>query len=147
MEFYFTPTTIFITTVCGFLVGALWFSPFLFMKAWLRGEGVIKDQLPKRSTMYMIQINFYSLIAHGALASVLAVIFDVLGVSSLALALTLGLLLTFGFVATTRFIEMVYTPQEKHYESRSQIKFLVQTGYYLAVVSVMSIVLFILTHA
>jgi hypothetical protein len=147
MELYFTPTTIFITTVSGFLVGAVWFSPVLFMKAWLQGEGITKEQVSKRSTTYTLQVNAYSFVAHGALAAVLAVMFDVLAISSLTLALTIGLLLTLGFVATTRFIEMVYTPQGKHYDARSQIKFLVHTGYYMAVVSVMSIVLFALTHS
>ncbi len=147
MELYFTPTTIFITTVSGFLVGAVWFSPVLFMKAWLQGEGITKEQVPKRSTTYTLQVNAYSFVAHGALATVLAVMFDVLAISSLTLALTIGLLLTLGFVATTRFIEMVYTPQGKHYDARSQIRFLVHTGYYVAVVSVMSIALFALTHS
>lgn len=142
MELFFTPTHVLAATIAGFLVGAVWFSPVLFMKAWLKGEGVTKDQMPKRTIAYMIQINLYSLIAHGAIASVLAVIFDVLAVNSLMLAVVIGLLLVFGFVVTTRFIDMVYTPKGKHYEMQSQIKFLVNAGYYLAVVAVMSAVLF-----
>ncbi len=146
MELFFTPVNVFLATLAGFLVGMIWFSPFLFMKAWLKGEGVTKDQIPKRSTMYMVQINAYSFIAHGAMAAVLAVIFDVLAVNSLTLAVVLGLLLTFGFVVTTRFIDMVYTLKGKHYDSQSQVKFLVQVGYYLAVTIVMSTVLFLVTH-
>ena len=80
MELFFTPLHILCATVAGFLVGAVWFSPVLFMKAWLRGEGVTKDQMPKRTVAYMVQINLYSLVAHGAMASVLAVIFDVLAI-------------------------------------------------------------------
>ncbi len=147
MELFFTPIHVFEATLAGFLVGALWFSPILFMKAWLKGEGVTKDQMPKRTTVYLLQVNAYSFIAHGAIAAVLAVIFDVLAVNSLRLAIVLGLLLTFGFVVTTKFIDMVYTQQGKHFEIRHQIKFLVQAGYYLTVVTVMSIVLFLVTHA
>jgi uncharacterized membrane protein YagU involved in acid resistance len=98
MQTFFTPSVIFIATVAAFIVGALWYSPLLFMRAWLRGEGITKEQLPKRTTAYMIQINLYSLIAHGAIASVLAVIFNVLSVASLKVAISLGLLLAFGFV-------------------------------------------------
>ncbi len=147
MELFFTPIHIFWATLAGFAVGAVWFSPVLFMKAWLKGEGVTKDQVPKRSGMYLAQINAYSFVAHGAMASVLAVIFDVLFVKTLALALTLGLLITFGFVVSTKFIEMIYTMKGKHYEAQSQIKFLVQSGYYLTVVSVMAWVLFLVTHS
>lgn len=146
MELFFTPLHVLCATIVGFLVGALWFSPLLFMKAWLKGEGVTKDQIPKRTTAYMIQINLYSLIAHGAIASVLAVIFDVLTIKSLILAVTIGLLITFGFVVTTQFITMVYTPRGKHYEMQSQIKFLVGAGYYLVVVAVMSAILFLTTY-
>ncbi len=145
MELFFTPLHIFIATVAGFLVGAVWYSPVLFMKAWLKGEGVSKEHLPKRTKLYLFQVNLYSFIAHGAIASVLAIIFDVLSVRSLTLAVSLGLLITFGFVVTTRFIDMVYNPQGKHYEMQSQIKFLVNSGYYLFVVTVMSVVLFITT--
>ncbi len=146
MELFFTPLHIFIATVTGFLVGVLWYSPVLFMKAYLRGEGSSKDQMPKRTSIYMLQINFYSFVAHGAIASVLAVIFDVLAVNSLKLAITLGLLIAFGFVVTTRFIDMVYTPRGKHYEAQSQIKFLVHSGYYLVMIASMSAVLFLVSH-
>ena len=146
MELFFTPVHVLLATVAGFLVGAVWFSPVLFMKAWLRGEGITKEQVSKRTTMYMLQINAYSFIAHAAMASVLAVIFDVLAVNSLSLAIVLGLLITFGFVVTTKFIDMVYTPLGKHYEPRHQIKFLVNVGYYLAVTIVMSSVLFLVAH-
>lgn len=147
MELFFTPINVLQATIAGFLIGALWFSPFLFMKAWLKGEGVTKDQMPKRSIMYLLQINAYSFVAHGAMAAVLALLFDVLAVSSLSLAVVLGLLLTFGFIVTTKFIDMVYTLQGKHFEVRHQIKFLVQAGYYLTTVTIMSVVLFLVTYA
>jgi len=143
MELFLTPGNIIIATIAGFLVGMVWFSPVVFMKAWLKGEGLSKEGVPKRTNLYMIQINLYSLVAHGAIASVLAVIFDLLSVSSLTLAVSLALLITFGFVVTTRFIDMVYTMKGKHYEEQSQIKFLVNSGYYLVVVSVMAVTLFL----
>lgn len=146
MELFFTPAHIFLATLAGFLVGMVWFSPILFMKAWMKGEGITKDQIPKRTTLYTIQTHVYSFVAHGAMASVLAVIFDVLAVNSISLAVVIGLLITFGFVVTTKFIEMVYVPHGKHYESRYQIRFLVNSGYYLLVAVVMSTVLVLVTH-
>lgn len=146
MELFFTPMHVFLATLAGFMVGMAWFSPMLFTKAWMKGEGVTKDQLPKRSTLYTVQTHLYSFVAHGAMASVLAVIFDVLAVSSLKLAIVLGLLITFGFIVTTKFIDMVYVVHGKHYEARYQMRFLVSVGYYLVTVSVMSIVLFVTTH-
>jgi hypothetical protein len=142
MPLFFTPVHVLIATIIGFLVGAVWFSPVLFMKAWLFGEGVTTDAMPKRSKQYMLTINLYSLIAHSAMASVLAILFEILMVNTLKGAVSLGLLLAFGFIATVKFIDMIYTTKGKHYEKQSQIKFLVSTGYYIVVVAVMSTVLF-----
>ncbi len=141
---YFTIsiTTIVVATVCGFLFGSLWYSPVLFMNAWLMGEGLTKKDIPKRSVMYMIQINAYSFIAHGAIAGVLASMFELLQVASLKVAVALGLLLTFGFIVTTQYITMLYTVEGEHWNKKHQIKFLVNSGYYLCVVAIMSAVLF-----
>ncbi len=146
MEIFFTPAHVFLATIAGFIVGTVWYSPVLFMNVWLKGEGTSKEKMPKRTSTYMIQVNVYSFIAHGAIASVLAILYDILGVRSATLAVIVGLLLTFGFIVTTRFIDMVYTPHGKHYELQSQIKFLVNSGYYLLVISVMSTVLFLVSH-
>lgn len=145
MQTFFTPLPVILATLAAFGLGALWYSPFLFMKAWMRGEGVTKDQIPKRSVLYMLQINLYSLVAHGAIASVLAVMFDLVEVSSLDVAVSLGLLLGFGFIVTSRFIDMIYTVHGNHYEAKSQVKFLVSSGYYLFVMSTISAVLFLVT--
>ncbi len=144
METFFTPLSIFVATCASFVVGAIWYSPLLFINAWMKGEGVTKNQLPKRSKSYMARIQLYSFIAHGAMASVLAVIFDLLRISSLRVAVSLGLLLALGFIITTRFIDMVYTIHGNHYDAKSQIKFLVSSGYYVVVVVVMSTALFLL---
>lgn len=145
MQTFLTPLTIFITTCASFAVGMLWYSPFLFLNAWLKGEGLTLEKLPKREPVYLAQTHFYSFIAHGAIVSVLAVMFDLLSVSTLKAALSLGLLLAFGFIIAPKFIDMIYTTKGKHYESVSQLKFLVASGYYLVVVSVMSVVLFLVS--
>lgn len=144
MELFFTPLHIFITTSVAFLFGVLWYSPVLFLKPWLQGEGLTMSKLPKHSKKYIATTHLYGFIAHGALATVLAIIFDLVTVSSLKGALSLGLLIAFGFIVTTRFIDMVYTTKGKHYEMQSQIKFLVSAGYYLAIVAIMSVTLFYL---
>ena len=139
---FFTPFTICIATFTGFVFGFLWYSPMLFAKAWMRGEGITKETAPKRSPKELLVINLYSFIAHGAIASTLAVMCEVLTVTSLKVTLALGLLLTFGLIVTTRFVDMVYTVQGRHYDARAQIKFLVSSGYYLATVTIMMMTLF-----
>jgi hypothetical protein len=69
--------------------------------------------------------------------------FDILSVTTVKVAVCLGLLFAFGFIVTTRFIDMLYTAQGVHYDAKSQIRFLVSSGYYLCVVALMSFVLFV----
>ena len=145
MQTFLTPLTIFITTCASFAVGILWYSPFLFLKPWLKGEGLTLEKLPKREPLYLVQTHFYSFIAHGAIVFVLAVMFGLLAVSTIKAALSLGLLLAFGLIIAPKFIDMIYTTKGKHYESASQTKFLVASGYYLVVVSVISVSLFIIS--
>lgn len=142
METFFTPTAIFLATIGAFITGALWYSPLLFMKAWLKGEGVTKEHLPKRSMLYMFRINVYSLIAHACIASVLALVFDLVQVESLTIAMSIAALLTLGLIVSSRFIDMLYTTQGTHYDFKSQIKFLVASGYYLVISVVISSILF-----
>lgn len=139
---FFTPSTILIAAVFGFLLGSIWYSPYMFMKAWLMGQGITPKELPKRGILYMIQINVYSFIAHTALASVLALMFDLLQINSLKVAVSLGLLLTFGFIVTTHFIDMIYSVRGEHWRRENQVKFLVVSGYYLSMTAIVSSILF-----
>ena len=143
MQSFFTPEVVLITTSIGFGFGALWYSPLLFVNAWLKGIGMTKEHLPKRSKKYMATTMTYAFIAHGAMAMTLAVVFDIVQINSLKTAISLGLLLGFGFIVTTRFIDMVYTVSGSHYEIRPQLNFLVSAGYYASLVAVMSAVMFL----
>jgi hypothetical protein len=141
---FFTPLTIFIATCAGFLVGFLWYSPFLFAQAWMKGERITASSLPKRSKREMIAISIYSFIAHGALTATLALVLEILPPLTYKVTMSVALLLVFGFIVTTKFIDMIYTPHGKHYDLPSQIKFLVSAGYYLFVVTIITSVLFYL---
>jgi hypothetical protein len=90
----------------------------------------------------MFAISAYSFIAHGALTTVLALVLEIFPASSYKVTLSLSLLIVFGFIITTKFIDMIYTPHGKHYDLPSQIKFLVSIGYYLFVVTIITSVLF-----
>lgn len=139
---FFTVTPIVIATTISYLFGFLWYSPFLFLKSWLHANGLTKDSVPKRSRSYMASVSLYSLIAHGAMSSVLALVFDGIQVTSYMVAFSVGGLLAFGFIVTTRYIDMLYTLEGNHYSRPQQIKFLISSGYYLVTVLSMSGVLF-----
>lgn len=142
---FFIPSSVVIATLVGFICGSIWFSPILFLKALFIGEGVLEKDIPKRSKLYIIQVSLYSFVAHGVIAGVLALMFDLLQVNSLKVAVSVGLLLTFGFIVSKNFMDMIYSLREEHWKKKNQIKFLVNSGYYIVTVAVMSVTLFLLS--
>lgn len=114
------------------------------MNLWLQGKGITKDALPKRSRVYLVQTNVYSFIAHLCIALTLSVIFTLLSVNDAKTAVTLGVLLAFGFIVSSRFVDMLYTVDGVHYDKKNQSLFLVTSGYYIVTVAVMSYMLAIL---
>jgi hypothetical protein len=138
MHLFFTPSVISAGAVAGFLVGSIWYT-VLFGRAYMYGVGMTKETLPKRSVRYMVQIMLYSFIAHIGIASTIAVVLDLLAIETLSVALYMTLFLTFGFIVTTKFMDLIYTVHGAHYEKRPQVNFLVHTGYYLCMTLVMTL--------
>ncbi len=142
MTSYLTLEGVFLATLAAFIFGALWYSPLLFLNAWIKGKGLKPGELPKRTTRYILQTQGYSFVAHGCMAAVLAVIFDITQVETLKVALSLGALLAFGFTTTTHFVALVYTMEGNHYDKKNQINFLIMSLYYVVAIVIMSAVLF-----
>lgn len=142
MEPYITFTGILSATLAAFILGALWYSPPLFMNLWLKGKGITAETLPKRSKRYIGVTMFYAFIAHACIATVLAVVLEITQPETMKVALSLSALLAVGFMVSTRFIDMVYTVDGKHYDVKNQINFAVNSLYYIAIVPLMASVLF-----
>lgn len=142
MEPYATFTGILLATCAAYVLGALWYSPLLFMNLWLKGKGVTVESLPKRSKLYMTTIMSYAFIAHACIATVLAVVLEVTQPETMKVALSLSALLAVGFMVSARFIDMVYTVEGKHYDLKNQTNFVITSLYYVAIVLLMAAVLF-----
>ena len=148
MQLFFTPLPIISATIASFIFGALWYSPLLFRGPWLKVNHLTEGTIPKRPFPYMISVHVYSLVAHGCIAAVLALIFDLVDVRTFKVALSLGGLLALGFIVATKYIDMLFTLDGTHWERRSQIKFLIGAGYYVCTVLLMTGVLILVnsTH-
>jgi hypothetical protein len=143
MHIFFTPSVIFIGTVAGFMFGALWYG-LLFSKAYMFGQGVTKDTAPKRPKKYILQLNVYSLLAHGGIATTFAALFDILQIQDMKTALYMTLFVTFGLIVTVKFLDLIYTAHGTHYEKRPQVQFLVGSGYYICMTLVMTVAVWML---
>lgn len=146
METFLTTQGIIGATVAAFIFGSIYYSPLMFLNVWLKINNVTKTALPKRSKGYMVGVQLYSFLAHGAMVAVTALIFEVAGVTTLKMASSIGALLALGFIVTTRYIDMLYTLDDTHYSKRSQIKFLLNAGYYVLTVLIISCTLFFIAN-
>lgn len=142
MQPFLTIEGVTLATVLAFIVGGLRYSPLLFMNLWLKGKGMTATELPKRSKWYLFQTMVYAFIAHGCIATVLALVLDIAEPETMQVTLSLSALLAIGFIMSTRFIDMVYTIDGKHYDKKNQINFLVTSLYYVVIVLVMAATLF-----
>lgn len=99
------------------IIGTLWYMPFLFGKPWMAATGVTTEQMRAAKTGYLVAI-LGSLIA----VWVLAILAGATGATGLADGLTLGLLVSIGFVFTSFAVNYVF-------ESKSLKLLLINAGY------------------
>lgn len=131
-------------SVLGFIAGSVWYSPKLFMKAWLFSHDKDENSLmgtPKN----MKSVMLYSFL------SIMALSFTVLSMFNIVDGLPkdfysyfgFGMLLCFGFVITTKFTEMIYSLNGPHYGKKSQMLFLIDSGYYVVLFTIISSVIYL----
>ncbi len=89
-----------VAAVAGFVVGALWYSPFLFSKEWMRLLGRTPEDFHKKTQFTPAQAMVGQFILMLVIAYVLAILSIALGITSLTAALTLAFWLWLGFLAT-----------------------------------------------
>lgn len=118
-----------VATVASFAVGALWYSPLLFMKAWTRGSGLTEETLKS---------------GHQGMVFGLAILANFLATIVFAMFLGPGISVAFGAAAgfacglfwVTGYFAINYL-----FERRSLTLFLVNGGYNVAAFTVMGAVL------
>jgi hypothetical protein len=125
-----------LAAVAGFVLGGLWYSPFLFARPWMVAMGYDPDDKSKVQEMQKGAGKLYalSLLASLVSAFVLAKIVDITTVNSALYGIKVGFAIWLGFVATVQFTDMVFS-------KRPFKLFLINTGYQLVVYLVMGAIL------
>jgi hypothetical protein len=85
---------ILVAAAAGFMLGGLWYGP-LFGKAWIKALGKSEDELEPTPTPFIVSF-FTALITAIALSALI----HTLGFTELQDGVILGLLMSFGFIAT-----------------------------------------------
>ncbi len=92
---------IFLAAAASFVVGALWYSPLILGKEWLKEMNMTEEDIKKKGAGEMNLIYLMAFVQTLLKALFLAILFRMLGVSNVYLGTYLGLFVCVGFTATS----------------------------------------------
>jgi hypothetical protein len=124
---------ILVAALVAFLIGALWYSPVLFAKAWVRAHGFTPERL---AAMQANAGRAYagSFVAFVVMASVLGLLLRHLGADSTADGAAWGFHAWLGFALPIGFTANLYS-------DKPAAAFLIDAGYQLVYMTVMGAIL------
>ncbi len=120
--------------VAAFVLGALWYSPALFGKAWVTANGLTEEKI---EAMRASAPRAYavSLLCNLVMATALCVLLDRIGVVSWLTGVKLGALIGFGFAATIGLTSNMYSDRKLSawvIDGAYQVAYLILMGAILA---------------
>jgi multidrug transporter EmrE-like cation transporter len=121
-------------TLAGMIIGALWYSPLLFMKPWLRlafkdnppTDAERKKDMPKAMLGMLIVLLFK--------VCILGKVLLIMGVSDATTGAQYGLWLGVGFIATSLADSVLF-------ERKPLQLYIINTGYHMVSMTVMGAIL------
>ena len=126
---------VFLAAVAAMATGFLWYSPFLFGKAWVTLRGMTDQNFQQAKQKGMAKTYFMAFVNSLVMAFVLACILYLTAVPTVLDALLVGLMLWAGFVMTVLLGSVLW-------DGRPFKLYLINAGHYLLVMIVMSIIIF-----
>lgn len=122
---------ILVSAVAQMVVGSVWYSPVLFGRTWMKAVGKTETEIKKSAKG---GAYFWAFIASLVTAYVLAFAVQVVEATTITDAILLGFWLWLGFVVTTSAGVQIF-------EGRPLKLFILNTGYYLVSLIIMTIIL------
>ncbi len=140
------PIAVLVATLIGYFLGWAWYSPLLFQKVWMEARGDNGSNSEQNGKKEMPRIIAYGFATTLATAFSMAVFLSITGANSLTEAFQIGLLLCFGFVVTLKFGDLIYTNIPPHWGKRAQTVFIIDTGYQIALFTILSTVIWYISN-
>jgi hypothetical protein len=129
-EFHVNYLAVGVAALATIIIGALWYSPLLFGKLWVKAHGYSQEQAQQMAGRGFL----VSLVCYVVMAFVLAVLASYAGVSTVLQGAMLGLLVWIGFLATLGLTAHMFS------EKPLSI-YLIDAGYQLTYAMVMGVIL------
>ena len=122
-----------VAAVATFVLGALWYSPLLFAKPWIRLHGYTEEKV-KSMQKEAGKAYTVSFLAYLVMAYVLAILVAWTGVQTAADGACLGSLCWLGFAATIGLTALMFSDKKLG-------TYLIDAGYQLAYLVLMGVIL------
>ena len=122
-----------VSAVVVFLIGALWYSPILFAKPWMRAHGHTEEKLREMQTRAG-RAYAVSFVCYLVMAVAMSILLKRLEVASVLTGVKLGALLGFGFAATIGLTANVFS-------DKPLSAWLIDAGYQVVYLIVMGAIL------
>ncbi len=132
-EFQINYLAVGVAALATIFIGALWYSPLLFHKLWVKAHGYSEEKVEQmRKTAG--RAFLVSLFCYVVMAFVLAVLVSYAGASTVLQGALLGFLVWIGFLATLGLTAHMFS--EKRWST-----YLIDAGYQLVYAVVMGVIL------
>jgi hypothetical protein len=136
-SFTVNPLGVILAALAMMVIGALWYSQFLFAKPWMRLTGLTPETMPKGRNA-IIRAYAGSVVVAFVSAYVLSVFQKNLFIPDVKQALLVGFFGWLGFTATAYVNDHSFNPKRTPWKL-----FAITTGFYLAAFLVQCMIIFI----
>jgi len=123
-----------VAAIAGMAIGALWYSPMVFGKAWMTMNKLTMKDMEEAKKRGMTKVYILAFVGHLVMAYVLAHFIGYVESTTVVLGLQLAFWLWLGFIATV-FLNTVL------WEGKPVKLYLLNVLHYLVVIGVMSSIL------
>lgn len=140
MNFDINYLSVLLAGVASMAVGFLWYSPFLLGKPWMKEMGMTEESIKKnqKNMMALYILSFIaSLVTAFVLLNIIALSVNFLNSTKLSAGLTIAFWMWLGFIAPVQLTEVIFG-------GKSWKLFAINTGYQLAAILAMAVVLAII---
>jgi hypothetical protein len=123
-----------VAAIISMIIGFIWYSPWVFGKAWMKAIGVVPGPEADAKKKGMWKTFLLSFLLTIVTSFIIAVVVNSVFTMDIVAALITGLTLSIGFVVSIRLNDKLFSPT-------SWSVFLISTGYYTVSVVVMTTVI------
>ena len=134
MQFDINILAVLVAAIASTVIGAAWYSPFLFGKLWMSLSGLTPEKLEEVKKKGVWKSYTLSFIAALVMAYVLSLFLRQAGTPDISVALQLGFFLWLGFIATTMLNRVLW-------EDEPWVLYALNVGHHLVSILVMAVIL------